>query len=82
MRVIKFSASWCGQCKALDPILKKCFPGVEVEEVDVDSEEAEELMEQYNIRNIPTFVVVKDSGEEVVFRGLKTRKEIEDGLER
>jgi len=64
MKLLKFSAEWCGPCG----MLKKVIDGIEdlpieIQEINIDEET--ELAAQYNIRNIPTCVIVSDSGEEI-----------------
>jgi len=68
-KVIKFSASWCGPCKAMAPQFKKFQEahqedGVEILDVDVDKNY--ELASEYGVRSIPYTVFVKEG--EVVNR--------------
>lgn len=57
-KILKFSAEWCGPCKALKQNLKSIdFP---IEEIDV--QENEELAAMYNIRNIPTLIYLDEDG--------------------
>ena len=59
--LIKFGASWCGPCKAMEPILeeiKKERPDVKVLELDVDSES--ELVNLFRIRSVPTLFWIKE----------------------
>lgn len=61
MKILKFSASWCQPCKALTKTLQDVnLAGFELQEVDV--EENQELAAKYGIRNVPTMVMVDDSG--------------------
>lgn len=62
MKYLYFSASWCGPCRTLGPIMNDVSQHIEVQKVDVDSEF--ELASQYNVRNVPT-VVLLDNGQEV-----------------
>ena len=62
MKYLYFSASWCGPCKMLAPIMNDVSQQIPVQKVDVDSEF--ELASQYNVRNVPT-VVLLDNGQEV-----------------
>ena len=63
-KVMMFSAAWCGPCKATKPTfnsLKESATDVQYELVDVD--EQAHLAEQFNIRAVPTFVLLKDDTE-------------------
>jgi thioredoxin len=65
LKVLKFSASWCGPCKVLAPIFNQVrseVSDVAFQEVDVDAESA--LAIQYKVRGVPTIVIEKD-GQEV-----------------
>lgn len=60
----KFTASWCGPCKMMVPIIEeasKKFSGIEFVEIDVDDSDG--LAEKYFISSVPTMIVFKN-GEE------------------
>lgn len=61
MKILKFSAEWCGGCKALAAQLK----GTNLPIVDIDVDEDEELTSKYNITNIPVLVFENDEGLEL-----------------
>ena len=60
--MIDFSATWCGPCKKMAPIIEelgKKFDGqIIVGKVDVDDNP--EITSQFGIRNIPTILFFKD----------------------
>jgi thioredoxin 1 len=57
-----FSASWCGPCLQLGPTMDQLSrEGINVRKIDVDSNPA--LTSQYNIRNVPTVILIKNSQE-------------------
>lgn len=59
--VIDFFATWCGPCKKVAPMyeqMSKLYPSVVFLKVDVD--ESNEIAEAYDVRAMPTFVVLKD----------------------
>lgn len=60
-KILKFEAEWCGQCKALAPILRKVLENhIDIILTTVDIETEEETTLKYNIRNLPTLVFIKD----------------------
>ena len=61
-QLIKFSASWCQPCKALAGNMKHVdFGDVEVKEVDIDENFDE--AKKFNIRGVPTLVLLEDDVE-------------------
>jgi len=60
-KVLKFSAQWCGPCKMMSKVIEGQDLGVEVQEVDVD--ENVNVAKEYNVRNIPTLVFLRDGKE-------------------
>lgn len=63
MHLIKFTAAWCGPCKAFGPVFKAFAEknGLEVREIDIDSDP--DMAERYDIRSVPTVVVVEGDNE-------------------
>lgn len=58
--IVDFTATWCGPCKRIKPILEKLskeYDNVFFCAVDVD--ENKELMETYKISCMPTFLFFK-----------------------
>lgn len=64
MKVLKFSATWCGPCKSLSGILEQYYSGgVEIQEIDID--ENKDAVAEYGIRGVPTCVLLDDDGKEI-----------------
>lgn len=61
-KIIYFSAAWCGQCKVVKPmVVNYCNAnGIELDVVDAEDESAEGMIAEYNVRNLPTIVLLKD----------------------
>jgi thioredoxin 1 len=63
--LIDFTAKWCGPCKVMEPVmhaLEKEYAGrARVVAIDVDDEQL--LAQQFNVRSMPTFVLVRDGVE-------------------
>lgn len=57
-----FSAPWCGPCRMLGPVMERVNNTIPVQKVNVD--EQSQMAQQYNVRNIPT-VVLLENGQEV-----------------
>ena len=64
MKVLKFSASWCSPCKILQTIIDGMnnLP-IDIESIDIDIDT--KLAQQYNIRGVPTLVMIDDTGNEI-----------------
>lgn len=80
--VIDFSASWCGPCKRLAPIIDKLAEEYEGQAIigKVDIEEEEDLAMKYSIRNIPTVIFIKDGEVADKHTGVGKLNEYEDKL--
>ncbi len=84
-KVLKMSASWCMPCKVYsrtfnDVKNEEKYKDVVFEEIDV--EENEELADKYNIRAVPTTVVL-DENDNVLsaFNGNVSKIDLEDKLD-
>lgn len=67
MKILKFSASWCGACKQLEKELST-LKGVEVQSIDVDEEESEPLIEKYDVKSLPTLIYLE--GDKEIYRSV------------
>ena len=62
MKILKYSASWCSPCKTLKTLLNG-FDLFEIEDIDVD-ENPEKTLE-YNVRNVPTLILIDEDEKEL-----------------
>lgn len=77
--VLYFTAEWCNPCKRTRPLveeLNKDQSETRFYIIDVDSEM--EMTEDFGIKSVPTFVVMKDNVEVYRTTGAKTRQELEE----
>lgn len=63
MKVLKFYADWCGPCQMLGKTIESSNLQTQFESIDIDLNS--EIARQYNIRGVPTLVMVDESGNEV-----------------
>ena len=76
-QLMKFSASWCQPCKALAGNMKNVdFGDVIVTEVDID--ENFEEAKKYNIRGVPTLLLLEDGVEVKRTSGVLMANKIEE----
>lgn len=62
--VVDFHASWCGPCKKIAPEVEKTAEiYLTTKFVKVDIDDLEDLAARFQIRAVPTFVIIKDSKE-------------------
>lgn len=60
-KAIRFTAKWCGPCKAYAPIFDKVLGETsEWESVVIDVDENSEMAKEYNVRSIPMTVLEVD----------------------
>jgi thioredoxin-like negative regulator of GroEL len=63
-KILYFSAPWCGPCKQFGPIMDRISQtGILVEKVNVDNAPA--VAAAYNVRSVPTVIVVNSTGNEL-----------------
>lgn len=80
-KILKFEAEWCGQCKALAPILNKVLENhTDITLTTIDIETEEETTLKYNIRNLPTLVFIKDDIEVGRTSGVLTTDMLENKI--
>ena len=61
-KLLVFSATWCGPCKAFKPTLLQLDQD-RLSYIDID--ELPEIREDYNVKSVPTIVLVDEDGEEL-----------------
>ena len=73
-KILYFSASWCGPCKMLGPIMESLSGQINYEKIDVDNNQ--DLSIQYGVRNIPTLILVENGEAVRKLTGLQQKEAI------
>jgi thioredoxin 1 len=63
MKILKFYADWCAPCKLLGQKLESANLPIPISEIDV--EDNDDLVREYNIRNVPVTILLDDQGNPV-----------------
>ena len=77
--ILYFTADWCNPCKQTKPIVEELNREQIMAKffiIDVDSDI--EMAKDFEIRSVPTFVVMKDNVEIHRTTGAKTRQQLEE----
>lgn len=68
MKILKFSASWCGPCRVFANTFKKVsemekYKDIEFKSIDIEEDEGELYVEKYNIKSVPTILLLDENNE-------------------
>ena len=77
--LVKIGTGFCGPCKLVEENLKQLepeYPGIEF--YLVDAEEAEDLVTELGIRNVPTLIRFRGGVEEARRIGMATIEQIKE----
>jgi thioredoxin-like negative regulator of GroEL len=75
--VFYFTADWCNPCKKTRPVVEELKKeGFQFQIIDVDYEQL--LAKQFQVKSIPTFILLEDGKELDRVTGAQTREELEN----
>jgi len=73
-QILYFTASWCGPCRMLGPIMESVKGQVNFSKLDVDVEQ--DLAVKYKVRSVPTLFLVENGVEKNRLVGVHQSPEI------
>lgn len=65
MKLLKFQATWCQPCKMLSRIMQDASDKITIPVEEIDIDQNMDMAVQFQVRGVPTLVVVDDEGKEV-----------------
>lgn len=78
MKILKFYTTYCSQCKQQTKLLEGF---TEAEVISVDCDENEDLVDKYEVRGLPTLILVDDSDKVISkFVGITKPEVIKDAI--
>ena len=76
--ILYFTAEWCNPCKRTRPIAEELDRDNVVKFQFIDADDNGELCRKFEIKAIPTFILIEDNKEIKRMNGAKTREQIEE----
>ena len=73
--VLYFTAEWCNPCQRTRPIAEELKRDGLIDFVFVDADSEIELLEQFGIKSVPTYILLEDGKEINRMSGAKTKEQ-------
>jgi len=82
--LIDFSATWCGPCQRLAPVLEEVSREYEgkLSFYNVDADESPELTREFEAQYLPTLAIVKDGKKVDVQIGFQPKENLKEFIDR
>lgn len=78
--LVDFYATWCGPCRMLAPIIEEVAEELkgQAKVIKVDVDKFPELVQKFNVMQIPTLVILKNNELQKQLLGFKPKKDLVD----
>ena len=73
--VLYFTAEWCNPCQRTRPVAEELKRDGLIDFVFVDADSEIELLQEFGIKSVPTYILLEDGKEIKRMNGAKTREE-------
>ncbi len=82
--LVDFSATWCGPCKKLEPIVHEIASEYDgrVKVVKVDVDRAQATAARYGVLSVPTLLIFRDGAVKDQSVGMLSKKALADRVDR
>lgn len=74
--VLYFTADWCNPCKKVRPIVEEINKDSITKFLFIDTDTEMSLAEDYEVRSIPTFILLEDGKEIKRISGAQTQQQL------
>lgn len=68
--LLYFTASWCGPCKQISPVIHEKFTKInnlQIYKIDIDDND--DLCTTYDIKSVPTFILIYNKHIKMIYKG-------------
>ena len=76
--ILYFTAEWCNPCKRVRPIAEELDKDGVIKIQFIDADDNADLCKKFEIKSIPTFIMIENGEETRRINGAKTREQLED----
>ena len=76
--VLYFTAEWCNPCERTRPVAEELKRDGLIEFVFVDADSEIELVQNFGVKTIPTYILLEDGVEVKRMNGAKTKQQFLD----